>query len=51
MLLNGVSLAKISFPVLFAAGCWVIPPKISGVHKWNFLGKISEEIYYEEWTI
>jgi hypothetical protein len=23
----------------------VIPPKISGVHKWNFLGKISEEIF------
>ena len=29
----------------------VIPPKISGVHKWNFLGKISEEILNEEWTI
>lgn len=29
----------------------VIPPKISGVQKPNFLGKISEEIYDEEWTI
>ena len=29
----------------------VIPPKISGVQKWNFLGKVSEEIYDEERTI
>jgi hypothetical protein len=27
------------------------PPKTSGVHKQNFLGKISEEIYDEERTI
>ena len=29
----------------------VIPPKIIGVQKWNFLGKISEEIFDEERTI
>ena len=29
----------------------VIPPKISGVQKWNFLGKISEEIFDEDSTI
>ena len=32
-------------------GCMVIPPKISGVQKWNFLGKISEEIFDEDSTI
>ena len=32
-------------------GEMVIPPKISGVQEWNFLGKISEEIYDEKWTI
>ena len=29
----------------------IILPKISGVQKQNFLGKISEEIFDEEWTI
>jgi hypothetical protein len=29
----------------------VIPPKISGVQKWNFLGKISEDIYDEDSTV
>ncbi len=33
----------------FDAG--VIPPKISGVQKWNFLGKITEEIFDDERTI
>lgn len=33
------------------SGTLVIPPKISGVQKYNFLGKISEEIYDEERTI
>jgi hypothetical protein len=29
----------------------VIPPKISGAHKWKFLGIISEEILDEEQAI
>jgi hypothetical protein len=29
----------------------VIPPKISGVQKPNFLGKISEEVFDEDSTI
>ncbi len=32
-------------------GVAVIPPKISGVQKWNFLGKITEEIFDDERTI
>ena len=27
------------------------PPKVSGVQKYHFLGKVSEEIYDEERTI
>ena len=37
--------------VSFYKGQMVIPPKISGVQKWNFLGKISEELFDEERTI
>ncbi len=37
--------------LLRALGSWGSPPKISCVQKWDFLGKISDEIYDEEWTI
>ena len=30
---------------------WVIPLETKGMRKWNFLGKISEEIFDEERTI
>jgi hypothetical protein len=41
--LKRVSRKKSTYPA--------IPPKISGVQKWNFLGRMTGDNLNEEWTI